>query len=204
MGLFDAIFGSKRPANLEVLPEQIWLTTEAKFAGIAKQLEQRSNADIFATLLVAHFPDVLAQLETLIDQSSGNVPCKAVLASQLKADLGTAFRSDGSALLEVIVAERHPLPAAEEQLEEFAGELPCRCRLSHHVSLDDAVVKSFVGPAMKDLLVSLGMVEDEAIESHMVSRRIRQSQQKIARHASGKQGAASATQWLELNWPEAR
>lgn len=46
------------------------------------------------------------------------------------------------------------------------------------------------------------MSEDEAIESNMVSRRIRQAQQKIEGRAFGSLDAESAAEWLEKNCPE--
>ena len=80
--------------------------------------------------------------------------------------------------------------------------LPCRCRFSHHVSLEDAVMKIFAGDWVKNVLKQMGMKEDEAIESQMVSRRIRQAQQKIEGNAFGSCEAESAAAWLEKNCPE--
>jgi hypothetical protein len=48
----------------------------------------------------------------------------------------------------------------------------------------------------------MGMKEDEAIESQMVSRRIRQAQQKIEGRTFGSLDAESAAGWLEKNCPE--
>ncbi|MEO2034447.1 MAG: hypothetical protein ABGZ35_20425, partial [Planctomycetaceae bacterium] len=50
---------------------------------------------------------------------------------------------------------------------------------SHHLSLDDAVFKNFVREGVRDILEKLGMKADEAIESRIVSRRIRAAQEKI-------------------------
>ena len=202
MGLLDAIFGSKSPRNVEVVPDWIWMTADAKFAGIEKETEQPERADTIAILLVAHFPDVLARLETLVEQRSGDVPCKAVLASNLKTDLAAVLKLDESAVIDVIVGERHPLPSVDDQLEEFASELPCRCRFSHHVSLEDAVISVFAGETVKELLIQMGMEEGEAIESQMVSRRIRKTQQKIEGRAGVPHGAESAAEWLEKNCPD--
>lgn len=65
MGFFDSLFGSKKPTNVEVAPERIWMTTDAKFAGIAREVTERSNSETVAILLVAHFPDVLARLKEI-------------------------------------------------------------------------------------------------------------------------------------------
>ncbi len=46
MGFFDALFGSKKRTNVEVVPDHIWMTTDAKFSGLAKEAEQRSKSGL--------------------------------------------------------------------------------------------------------------------------------------------------------------
>jgi hypothetical protein len=48
----------------------------------------------------------------------------------------------------------------------------------------------------------MGMKEDQAIESRMVSRRVARAQRKIAAKASDDRPAASAAEWLRLNCPD--
>jgi hypothetical protein len=202
MGLFDSLFGGKKRTNVEVVPDHIWMTTEAKFAGLAEEAEERSKSATVAILLVAHFPDVLARLGELANRQTWGVPCKAVPASDLDSDLAASLDLDETAILDIIVGERHPLPSVDDRLEEFADELPCRCRFSHHVSLEDAVLKVFAGDWIKNVLKQMGMQENEAIESQMVSRRIRKAQEKIEDRAFRKVDAESAEEWLAKNCPE--
>jgi hypothetical protein len=202
MGLFDFLFGGKQRTNVEVVPDRIWMTTEAKFAGLAREAEERSRTETVAILLVSHFPDVLARLEEISGRQAWGVPCQAVSAGNLNADLAASLKLDESATIDVIVGERHPLPSVDDRLKEFADQLPCRCRFSHHVSLDDPVIKAFAGDWIKTVLKQLGMTEEEAIESQMVSRRIRAAQQKIEGRAFGNREAESAAKWLEKNCPE--
>ena len=202
MGLFDFLFGGKKQANVEVVPDHIWITADAKFAGLTREAEKRSKSETVAILLIAHFPDVLARLEEIVSQQTWDVPCEVVPANKLDTHLASRLNLDESEIIDVIVAERHPLPSVDKRLEEFADELPCRCRFSHHVSLEDAVMRAFAGDWVKNMLKQLGMKEDEAIESQMVSRRIRQAQQKIEKRTIGSLDAKSAAEWLEKNCPE--
>jgi hypothetical protein len=204
MGFFDSLFGSKKHTNVEVVPDHIWMTSLAKFAGLAKDVEDRAQSGTVAILLVAHFPDVLARLEELANQLALSVPVKAVPAVNLDVDLATSLNLDKSAIIDVIVGERHPLPSVDDRLEEFADELPCRCRFSHHISLEDPVIKIFAGEWVGNVLRKLGISEDQAIESNMVSRRIRQAQQKIEGRAFGSSDANTAAEWLEKNCPDLR
>jgi len=201
MGFFDSLFGNQKPTTVEVVGDHIWMTTDAKFAGLAREVAERSNSQTVAILLVAHFPDVLAWLEELASGETG-VPVKAVLASSLSIDIAASLNLNASDTLDLIVGERHPLPSVDERLEQFASELPCRCRLSHHLSLEDPVLSIFAGEWVRSVLGRLGMKEDEAIESQMVSRRIKLAQQKIEGRASGNSTAESAAQWLEKYCPE--
>jgi preprotein translocase subunit SecA len=201
MGFFDSLFGSKKPTNVVVAPERIWMTTDAKCAGLAGEIAERSNSETVAILLVAHFPDVLARLNELAAEPA-TVPVMAVLASDLSIDIATKLNLDESATIDIIVGERHPLPSVDERLEQFAGGLPCRCRFAHHLSLEDPVMRIFAGDWVQNVLKQLGMKENEAIESQMVSRRIKQAQQKIEGRAFGSSEAESAERWLEKNCPE--
>src|SRR5690606_32206653 len=143
------------------------------------------KSETVAILLVAHFPDVFSRLEEIAHQQTWDVPCEVVSATNLNPHLASGLNLDESAVIDVIVAERHPLPSVDDQLQEFADELPCRCRFSHHVSFDDAVMKAFAGDGVRDLLKQVGLKEDEAIESQMVSRRIRRAQKKIEKRTFG-------------------
>jgi hypothetical protein len=202
MGVFDFLFGGKKQTNVEVIPDRIWMTTDAKFAGLAKEAEERSKSETIAILLVAHFPDVLARIKEIANRKTWDVPSEVVPAKNLHTRLAAGLNLDTSAIIDVIIAERHPLSSVDDRLEEFADELPCRCRFSRHISLEDAVMKVFAGDWVKNMLKQLGMKEDEAIVSQMVSRRIRQAQQKIEKRTFGSLEAESAAKWLEKNCPE--
>jgi hypothetical protein len=201
MRLFHYLFGSSKSTNCEVVADRIWMTTNAKFVGVAKEVAERANSGTAAILLVAHFPDVLARLHEFAALTT-EVPMKAVLANNLSADIVTGLRLDESTSIEIIVAERHPLLSADERLEEFADAFPCHCRLSYHLSLDDPVMKAFSGAWVQKLLGKLGMTEEESIESNLVMRRIRDAQRKIESKSCRSMDAGSAAEWLTKNCPE--
>lgn len=212
MGFFDALFrygfGIKKQTNVEVWPEKVFMTTDDKFDGVAGYVsvmctepEKTFESETDAILLVAHFPDVLTRFEEIASQQAWDVPCKAVLARNLNTDLFASLNLDESAVIDVIVGERHPLRSVDERLEEFAHELPFRCRISHHVSLEDAVMKGVANDLeVKKLLKQIGLEEGESISSIKLSHHIRQEQQKIESRAFGTDDAESALEWLEKNY----
>ena len=156
-----------------------------------------------AVLLIAHFADTLERLNAVASDPSGESPVTATLAENLSLDIAGNLNLDETATIDLIVAERHPLLTVDEELMQFAEELPCRCRVTHHLSLDDPLIDMFAGEWVKGMLKKLGMKEDEAIESNMVSRSIKDAQKKIASQAVGNSQADSAAEWLEKNVPNA-
>jgi hypothetical protein len=203
MGLFDWL--KRDDGNVEIGEDRVWITAEAKLAGIASQVldaDKRANKP-FATILVAHFANVLQQLQTLIeDGQSGDNRVLVALAETLDPRAAPLTHFEQSGWLQIVVAERHPLRSHDEAIIEFARTLPCRCRVVRHLSLDDPVVRIFAGDSVKQLLGRLGMSEDEAIESRMVSRRILDAVKKIEQRAAGDLPAGSAEEWLQLNCPK--
>jgi hypothetical protein len=201
MGLLSKLFG-KTTGGVELGDDRVWLTREAKFAGIAKELEELSPSASSAILLVAYFPDVLGRFSEMRDNYAGQVPIQAALAGELAGQGVTHGEPTPSTVLEIIVAERHPLASAEERLVAFAEQLPCHCRLVHHVSLEDATIKALCGDSLIGILKKLGMKESESIQSGMVTRRIQAALQRIENRTWSDSQAASAREWLEQNLPD--
>jgi len=204
--------------------DQIWLTPAAKLRGIVRdvQLALKENT---TPLVVAHFPNMLQGMRTLLEgtQQPFEVLAKPdhpgdwtrrllatkadrVLLAESKdvsaVEEPTEPVRDETAAVSIIVIESHPLPAHDEAIERFAAQLPCRCRLQVHLSLEDAVMRAFAGDWVADMLRRLGMKDDEAIESAMVMRRVRQAQRKIEGCQIGDAPAESADEWLRLNCPQ--
>ncbi len=202
MGIFD-LFKSVK-SSIQVMDDVIWMTPEAKAAGIKAAIQQSfaERDGPVAILLVAHFEDCFHELRQLAEtQAGGNRIIMAVTVASLKAASSPVTAFNESHFIKLIVGERHPLASQDEDIIEFARRLPCRCRVVHHLSLKDPLMQVFCGDWIESVLKRLGMKDDEAIESRMVSRRIRNSQKKIGQRSIGDEPAESAEQWLEHNCP---
>jgi hypothetical protein len=200
MGLFDWLTSKKN--KVEIDKYRIWLTHEAKHAGIYKEVAQAvaNPAGPKAVIVVAHFNDCLEQLQTAVaefDQDHVFVTLANSLAGRTPDDMVV----DESSSILIIVGERHLLASHDEDIVNFARSQPCRCRLSYHLSLEDPLMKRFSGEWVERVLRGLGMKEDEAIKSRMVNRRIQTELDKIARSATGDIPANSAAEWIERNCP---
>lgn len=201
MGLFNSLFGSKPASTVEVVHDRIWMSQQAKLNGVRRELAERSGAGDVAIVLVGHFADTLEQLNAIVAEYQGGTPVMATLAEKLSTDIAARLNLDEKATIDLIVAERHPLVSVDDKLLQFAQGLHCRCRVAHYLSLDDPLLRLFSGEWVKSVLQKLGMTENEAIESSMVSRRVREAQKKIEAHAFGNSKADSAAEWMEKNLP---
>ena len=199
MGLLDLFFGGGSPSSVEVLSDRIWKTPEAKFHGVGQQIQECVDSAGF--LLVAHFDDTFDQLSAIARDHPGDPPVQATFADDLSTDIAIRWRVEQTDKLDVIVAERHPLLSVDDELMKFAEELPCQCRVTYHHSLKDPLIKRFAGQWVEQILEQLGFNDDEAMESSMVSKRIRAAQKKIEASAFGNRRAASAAEWFETNMP---
>jgi len=81
--------------------------------------------------------------------------------------------------LHVIGTERHDSRRIDLQLRGRAGRQGDPGSSRFFVSLEDSLMRKFMGEWVKNLLTSLGMQEGEAIESGMVTRRIEAAQKKV-------------------------
>ena len=89
MGLFDWLTGKKD--TVEIAKYRIWLTHEAKIAGIQKEVAQAvaNPAAPGAVIVVAHFNDCLEQLQTAVaglDQERVFVTVADLLAGRTPTD----------------------------------------------------------------------------------------------------------------------
>jgi hypothetical protein len=201
MGLFNLLFGRKPTSTAIVQSERIWLTQQAKWNGVQSAIDAFEQSDAVALLLVAHFDDTLETLLKAASAYQGQGRVAAILAEDLSPGLATKLQLDADCALDMTVAERHPLRSEDERLREFVASLPCRCRVTYHVSLEDTFFAKLGGNRTAQIVKSLGMQENEALDSAMVSRQIERAQRKIESQAMGNNRAPSAEEWWRKNMP---
>ena len=165
MGLFD--WFTSTPSTETVQDDTIWLTKEAKFKGIMQMAARNLAGDDrpHTFILVAHFRDCLDELQKISESVATSRPIIVASAETLQSTRTTTISFDEARPMQIIVGERHPLLSHDDAILEFAYSRHCRCRLGHHVSLEDPLLRAFSGEWVEGVLKTLGMAEDEAIES---------------------------------------
>jgi len=201
MGLFDWL--KPRQTRVQQIPDSIWLTKAAKFAGIAELLEQRDKAgdQPDAIIVVAHFPDTLSEVQQLVSTIDVATPVATMLEVDFRHAGNAGSSLDETRLVEIVVAERHPNSLHDQSITDVAAGLPCRSQLRFCLSLEDPLMRPFSSVWVTKMLKTLGMKEHEAIESKLVAKRIEESTRKIAKQSVGDAHADSAEEWMRKNCP---
>lgn len=217
MGLFSWLFGKSEPVPFT---SRVWLTEAARGKALVREIRQHLKANR-AVLLLAHFPSTLEALTVAL--CDRNLTCErfptpltpagvlreietrrspTILAGLVRDLLPEMFPSDeecADAGMEIVVAEMHFLRRHDDTVIAFAGEIGTQCQVTFHTSLEAPLMTMRVGEGIKGILRQLGMQEDEVIESRMVTRRIRRTQDKIAAQVDEDQPTDSPEEWVTVN-----
>lgn len=221
MGFFSALrrlFSSTPPRVSET--HKVWMTQAAKVRGIAAGLQQLDDGPC---ILVAQFPNTFEGMQSLLDgmrlefslvehpvsaddverslfdRSRRIILTRAEFLPSITDPPNLEDESDATASL--IAVEHHPLAERDAHVRQFAAGLPIRATLQLHTALDDIVLRAFAGEWVAEVLKTLGMKDDEPIESNLVRRRITSAQKRLAAAAIGNESAHSAEDWMAKNCP---
>lgn len=182
------VFGIfKKPPKPTVLrgPDQVFLTAAARTRALARALRDAGGPAVVVTPFRGHLGGLKAALEGLgLEVEVPGESYRERAAGQgasLLVDpkwLRSAAASFGGEPVEVLQAERHPLRAHDEAIEEAVASLPAGSGLRVFLALDEGLLGLF-GGSLQDLFRRLSVPEDEPIESPMVSDAIQNAQEKI-------------------------
>lgn len=194
--MLSRLFGrTKRARRGE---DQVWAKAAARKAGLLREAERLSGegASVVVVGLSATAVDELAAgLQRL-----GPAVCKdlfaqaalrcrlaqgksitVALASSLPrpapGTTGAEPSAPASIPVEMLVLGRHDRRAGDEEIAAFADSVGPRARVTFHLSFDDPLLASHAG-TIKDLLLKLGMRDDEAIAHVAVTRAVEKAQRK--------------------------
>lgn len=214
MGLFSWLFGKRSRVTSRDLT---WLTAAARVRGAVESVRDDLAAGK-SVLVLAHFPATLAAFRAEITGSGwavadapnpvtpAQVLARVAGPPRLLLGLVRHLRPDEfppqdqpPSPLPVLALERHFLREHDDRIVRFAEGLGSRVTVDFCVSLDDPLMTLFAGEWVRNALRTLGMEEDEALESGMVSRRIAGAQAKLAETIPSDHEADSPAAWLERN-----
>ena len=183
------LFGSKSGSAVRA-EDRVWMSRAARLKGVGREVEALAEADrsvLVVALTIAALDELAAALAARRPVRCADVFARDALRASLAKPgsvaiaLSTALPADGNpaaqAPVDVLVFGRNESGAADEAIGRFADALGPNARIGFHLSLDDPLLQAF-GGSLKPLLEKLDMREDEPIAHAMVTRAIRNAQEK--------------------------
>lgn len=201
---------------LTVIDDQVWYDEARKLDHICLRVSEvfTSGQNI---LLLSHFESALTILARLLREKGIDHERSPVNLAELGAGAtprvwlsqARAFHAVDQvtspaekATLEIVVAEHHPMHSRDREILDAAANLNCDAMLTFYFSLDDPLMKYFGSDSIKSLFQRLGMEQDECISHPLVSKAIRQAQEKIEKTVGRDLEAQSAEDWFKYNLPK--
>lgn len=125
----------------------------------------------------------------------------AVLASRLPD--GAEGRIDAGdpagAHISLRLCDLHVLAAENDRVVRFARSLPGRVDVRAAVSFDDPVMATFASPWVKSMMATMGLREDQSIDSPMVTKGLVRALRKLERKVTGNAPCDSLQEWMQRN-----
>jgi len=199
---------------VSIIEDKVWFDEKTKLAQVCDDV---ANARLsgHSVLLLSFFEATLARLSTQLreksvshDQFSALNAAELCASSGRKVWLGSALAFNVTqatsptvtgSILDIIVAEHHPMQSRYQQLVDSAKRLACEGHLCFHFSLDDPVMRHFGSETIKALYERLGIPKDECISHHLVTRAVHTAQEKIESKVGKDVPAHSAEDWFKYN-----
>jgi preprotein translocase subunit SecA len=210
-----------------LIDDKVWWDRRRKLNGICDEVLAASPTGQ-NMLVLAHFEATLSEIETTLRSRSCQIERLAQIDSATLCSpaigktwsglarsipaLNSAGDDWGASKLRhverssakplcIIVAEHHPLRSRDEQLITSTAELGCQAQLTFHLSLDDPLLTNFGVSSVQDLGRRLGIDEETFLSNPMITRAIRQGQEKIEREVPRDLPAWSIEDWFKHNLP---
>lgn len=171
-GLFN-----KKDKGISVI-DKIWMSDQAKLNACLQMQMERSDV-----MFVAWFEETKSKSQHYFREHQ--IDAEVYLADHLNM----VHESK-----ELIFLEHHPLRAEEEKKAVSLG----RDSITVLSLLTEPIFQLFGSERIIEMMRKMGMQEDEMIEHEMVSRSIKQAQDKIASRISVNASAKSQGDWFSM------
>jgi hypothetical protein len=186
--MFSWLFGKKDQARRG--EDSVWLSDTARLNGILREVERLVKQDC-SVVVVAWTLTTFDQLARALDQYKPLL-CRDLYgfdalrgqlarAGSIAVALANTLSSDVKTLTDlavvVLVYGRNDMRVTDDTIVRFADLVGPNARVAFHLSLDDALLKDYIG-TLKPLLIRLDVPPDEPISHPMVTRAIAGAQSK--------------------------
>ena len=187
--MLKGLFGGKK-SEAQRGEDTVWISHAARQQGIAREVAALAGAERSVVVVALTLP-ALDELEAVLSAHQP-VRCADIFAKDgLRLNLSrtgaVAIALSGALPLDltpgpeigvdVLVYGRSDTRAADDAIVRFADSLGPNAHITFHLSLEDKLLQQFAG-SIQPLLEKLGLSPDEPITNPMVTRSIRNAQEK--------------------------
>ncbi len=219
MGLFEMIFGKKKPR----FSERIWLTTQGKMNDLLGHLQSNARQGLHS-VVVTHFQDThQSLLEILAKDGFNSQVINSV--SQFPHGMPDVFKQKGQLLVlmsgaipsfvaraipsqpknatllpvSVNMIEHYPLLERDQRVLDLDKVWPMRLEFTSFTSFDEPWLSAFGVDRVRTIISKLGMNKEEVLEHPMLIQSIQSAQKRLARQVPREQICASCQEWVHKN-----
>jgi hypothetical protein len=174
-------FFSSKPRG-PVAKDLVWINTAAKQEGFKSILQKHPDA-----IVAAWFNDTIQSFQEYLHKEKLNTtirPARQIVSPQVENKT-------------VILLEHYPLHDKEEQLWQSWKS----SSLYILNSLDEPLFAAFGGERIVDIMRKMGMQENESVEHALISKSLRNAQEKIRKKVVTEHSANSSAEWFNRNFP---
>lgn len=186
--MFDWL--KKKASQAARVDDCAWMSHAARVRGMRREVE-RLAAEKRSVVVVA---PTMAAFDKLAEELSAQQPllCRdlferdslrraldagPVIAIAMSGALPAESKPGSAPQVDILVHGRSDSRAADEAIVGFADTLGPGARVTFHLSLDDPLLQQH-GAKLKPVFATLGMSEDEAVSSPVLSRALANMQAK--------------------------
>jgi len=192
------LFGNKKQKAKTV--SRIGMTRTAAFNDLVKELKQ-GNGPRFVFYFFEGSREVIKQLlekENLPVHETAGHSNEIFLLNARKQNLNALSLTTVS---KIYCIDHFPLRSVFENYANGISEANPSLTINIYGGLDEPIFNVFGGERIKELMVKMGMKEDEMIEHSMVSKAIENAQEKIEKKVITESPAHNAEEWFRRNLP---
>jgi hypothetical protein len=172
------LFGKKKESIK--LSDTIFMSTQAKWNACLNTVEKNTS-----TIFIAWFAETLQQLQTFFTERN-------------KTPQVILYRHANTHLVQhsnIVFVEHYPLHEKETTLFKSLNLKEVKI----FSSLDEPLFQHFGGDKIITLIQNMGMQENEGIQHSLISKALKNAQQKVAEKVMIEQNALSQQDWFRKN-----
>ena len=187
--MLKGLFGGKKEAAQRG-EDTVWMDHAARCRGVVREVAALAGAERSVVVVAPTLP-ALDELESMLaahqpvrcadifakDGLRLNLSRAGAVALALSGALPLDLKPGPEIGVDVLVYGRGDTRAADDAIVRFADSLGVNAYITFYLALDDKLLQEFAG-SIQPILEKLGLKADEPIVNSMVTRAIRNAQEK--------------------------